>query len=410
MFYGLHFFAPRRERVINNYFGMPTFQMWDPFRMQLAMLNCMKPMIIGNMISNLGNSIASMISGRGSVSQCNCNSNNMLSQTMYPYVNFTGTTNTNTTTTTTGERQNGGEEPIDDLQILRDMYKGYRISGPTTNGIYYIKGKDGVPIPAGSYDELTEKLDQLAKADATLKAEQEANEGKENNALSASQTQVPETPASTNENQTVLNDDPTQVDTTNSSAKNSQSANSTKGNDGTNKANNANKANNTKVKNAKGNNNASGSKYSNTVNSAVDELISGIEGIGTNPDKIANVLHNKQVFNKDNVVDILSLYNEKTNNHLWIAIDDEKFYYASSKLEDYQLIVDTMYKRAKETVKDKDALKKIENLRNAMYSDIMKNEAQKRLTFGLGSLLEDTIYIKQFGEALNILKKAEPKK
>lgn len=128
----LHFFPRRDHIVVNNWFARPPM-MWDPLRYDMMMFNCMKPVLISNMISNIGNTIANLISGGKNINNsCNCNhsmlySNNMLSNTMmYPYVNLNNTRQKSTEIEGKGSTSDDNSSAT--IAKMENAYKEYGVS------------------------------------------------------------------------------------------------------------------------------------------------------------------------------------------------------------------------------------------------------------------------------------------
>ena len=178
----LHFFPRHGGRVINNYYGNPM-PMWNPMiSMQMMMFKCATPFLIGGMFKQFGTSIANIISGNNNnVNDCNCGCNgnygmfgyNMnFANTMYPYVNLNnnqhrieGTGGTEDTDTTDNAKQ---------IKELNDVYKDYGITVSALGDKYVLKLKGAAPEIINDYDELLEKLNEVAQNKITqVKPEEE---------------------------------------------------------------------------------------------------------------------------------------------------------------------------------------------------------------------------------------------
>lgn len=165
----IHFFAPHRR----HYGGMMMFPMMNSWNSM--MLKFAQPFIISNMISNLGTTIADIISG-GRNKNCNCNhtlNNNFLMDgvsnyygTYYPYVNL------NNTQSQEGKGGTNTKSP----DAISEMKSAYKEHGITTiyrgdDGRYFAITKSGEQLSALTLGDLADEIATYIKSNKTNKEE-----------------------------------------------------------------------------------------------------------------------------------------------------------------------------------------------------------------------------------------------
>ena len=383
----IHFFGPRHHHRVNNYyFGAPMmmYPMMNPW--DRMMFNIAKPFLISNMITNFGNSIANIIRGGKSSQSCNCNNNTMLyanntynyndslATSMYPYVNLSNTRQT--------EGKGSVESEVE--TTISKMEAAYKEHGITSiykgdDGRYFAVTEDGEQLSGLSTGYLADEIGRYIKSKSASKLE------------------------SKSENEEVVtkeNDEKVKPDE------------KTIAKDGASEVTIVHKKKSKQIKKEElQEQTVKPQKYTNTtnVNYAVDKLHRGIKGDGlatVTPDHITDVLFDKNVFNKDSAVSILTSYQQKYGKELFEDIDSENFYFSKSKVEDYQKIMKVLAERAKETVKDDKQLKLI----NGFYIKLSKNNSYTRYGNWVSNYpLSFNNDIDTFKQIMKILRNAEPK-
>jgi len=165
----IHFFAPHRR----HYGGMMMFPMMNSWNSM--MLKFAQPFIISNMISNLGTTIADIISG-GRNKNCNCNhtlNNNFLMDgvsnyygTYYPYVNLNNTQS---------QEGKGGtnNKSTDAISEMKSAYKEHGITSiyRGDDGRYFAVTKSGEQLSALTLGDLADEIATYIKNNKTSKEE-----------------------------------------------------------------------------------------------------------------------------------------------------------------------------------------------------------------------------------------------